>query len=273
MGNANGKEEVEDLLGKSNSAAGGAPSSDSMANSPPSSPRVTRSPLLFAPQVPVAPLHRGDGGSPFPNQPWLQESHGSDHIPPEQGIPVILTWNHGGNEVVVEGSWDNWTSRKTLHRSGKDHSILLVLQSGIYRYKFLVDGEWRYVPDLPSISDESGHVCNVLNVNDYVPENLGSVAEFDAPSSPESSYGQAFLGDEDYGKEPQMAPSQLHLTVLDMDKDNEDDETSSSKPHHVVLNHLFIEKGWATQSVVALGMTHRFQAKYVTVVLYKPLQR
>jgi 5'-AMP-activated protein kinase regulatory beta subunit len=51
------------------------------------------------------------------------------------------------------------------------------------------------------------------------------------------------------------------------------DEASSSKPQHVVLNHLFMEKGWASQSVVALGLTHRFQSKYVTVVLYKPLKR
>jgi hypothetical protein len=51
------------------------------------------------------------------------------------------------------------------------------------------------------------------------------------------------------------------------------DEASSSKPQHVVLNHLFMEKGWASQSVVALGLTHRFESKYVTVVLYKPLKR
>lgn len=54
-------------------------------------------------------------------------------------------------------------------------------------------------------------------------------------------------------------------------------EASSSppppKPQHVVLNHVFIEKGWPSQSVVALGLTHRFQSKYVTVVLYKPLQK
>ena len=55
--------------------------------------------------------------------------------------------------------------RKTLQRSGKDHSILLVLPSGVYHYKFIVDGEWRYIPDLPSIADEMGSVCNLLDVN------------------------------------------------------------------------------------------------------------
>lgn len=104
-----------------------------------------------------------------------------------------------------------------------------------------------------------------------VPENLDSVAEFEVPPSPDSTYGQSFPTEEDFAKEPLVVPQQLHLTVLDMENSNED--SSSSKPQHVVLNHLFIEKGWASQSLVALGLTHRFQSKFVTVVLYKPVKR
>lgn len=55
--------------------------------------------------------------------------------------------------------------RKMLQRSGKDHAILMVLPSGIYHYKFIVDGECRYSPDLPFVADEMGHVCNLLNVH------------------------------------------------------------------------------------------------------------
>lgn len=55
--------------------------------------------------------------------------------------------------------------RKILQRSGKDHSVLLVLPSGVFRYKFIVDGEVRHVPDLPSETDEMGRVCNLLDVH------------------------------------------------------------------------------------------------------------
>lgn len=109
-----------------------------------------------------------------------------------------------------------------------------------------------------------------------MPENLEGVAEFEAPPSPDSSYSQGFPGDEDFAKEPVVVPSQLHLSVLgaqNSDEASSSSSSSSSKAQHVVLNHLFIEKGWASQSVVALGLTHRFQSKYVTVVLYKPLKR
>ncbi|KAK9156536.1 hypothetical protein Scep_003110 [Stephania cephalantha] len=288
MGNVNGREDGEsasvDLMRRSDDGgqSGGFPndlmrlgsdrpvqvaSSDSMANSPPPSPGRTRSPLMFAPQVPVAPLPRGD--TPLFNQMWLNDSHAVPDLPPERGIPTLITWSCGGNSVAVEGSWDNWLSRKVLQRTGKDHSLLLVLPSGIYQYKFIVDGEWRYIPDLPCVTDDMGGTCNLLDVNDYVPENFESIAEFEAPPSPDSSYGQTLPVDEDYAKEPVAVPPQLHLTVLGVP--NSDDDLS--KPQHVVLNHLFIEKGWASQSVVALGLTHRFQSKYVTVVLYKPLRR
>ncbi|KAL6009808.1 galactose metabolism-related protein [Asimina triloba] len=227
-------------------------------------------------RVPVAPLQKATDVPPVFNQMWMTESHGPPDLPPEQGIPTMITWNHGGTEVAVEGSWDNWKSRKKLQRSGKDHSILLVLPSGIYQYKFIVDGEWRYIPDLPNAADEMGCISNLLDVNDYVPENLESVAEFEPPQSPDSSYGHPFPVEEDFAKEPLAVPPQLHLTVLGTSEPSPSPSSSSSlpsKPQHVVLNHLFIEKGWASQSLVALGLTHRFQSKYVTVVLYKPLRR
>lgn len=246
------------------------PSADLMVNSPPQSPPRSASPLLFGPQVPVVPLQGGDG-NPVSNEMWDNESQDASDLSPESGIPTLITWSYGGNNVAIQGSWDNWRSRKILQKSGKDYTILLVLPSGIYHYKFIVDEEVRYIPELPCVADETGIVFNLLDVNDYVPENLESVAEFEAPPSPNSSYAQTLLGDEDFAKEPVAVPPQLHLTVLG--SENSEETPPSTKPQHVVLNHLFIEKGWASQSVVALGLTHRFQSKYVTVVLYKPLKR
>ncbi|KAM7258553.1 hypothetical protein ACFE04_014294 [Oxalis oulophora] len=268
MGNAAGREDGSgdddvDPPPRSNG------NSDVVPMIPPQSPNRSRSPLLFAPQVPVAPLQRIEAPT-FPNNIRMNESRGLNNATLEKGVPTIITWIYGGKSVAVQGSWDNWKSRKPLQRSGKDHSILLVLPSGIYHYKFIVDGEWKCIPDLPCISDEMGQVCNLLDVHDTVSENLESVTEFEAPPSPESSYSQSFPTEEDFAKEPAPVPPQLHLTVLGTENSN---ESSPSKPQHVVLNHLFIEKGWASQSVVALGMTHRFQSKYVTVVLYEPLKR
>ncbi|XXG50704.1 hypothetical protein AAC387_Pa02g4653 [Persea americana] len=276
MGNVNGIEDPArydvDPFSQENSGRRRAhiPSLDSVGNSPPESPGRSQSPLLFAPQVPVAPLQRVSDVPPVFNTMWMNESHSFSDLPSEKGIPTMITWNYGGKDVAVEGSWDNWTSRKILQRSGKDHSILLVLTSGTYHYKFIVDDEWRCIPDLPNVADEMGCLTNILDVHDYVPENIEGIVEFQPPTSPDSSYDQLFPVDEDFTKEPPSVPPQLHLTILGMQNPVTD---ASARPQHVVLNHLFIEKGWASQSLVALGLTHRFQSKYVTVVLYKPLRK
>lgn len=55
--------------------------------------------------------------------------------------------------------------RKPVQKSGKDHTILLELLSGVYRYRFVVDGEQRFLPDLPCETDNNGNIVNLLDVN------------------------------------------------------------------------------------------------------------
>ncbi|KAF5194694.1 Snf1-related protein kinase regulatory subunit beta-2, partial [Thalictrum thalictroides] len=51
-----------------------------------------------------------------------------------------------------------------LQRSGKYFTIMKVLPSGVYQYRFIVDGQWRYVPDLPWAHDDVGNVYNILDL-------------------------------------------------------------------------------------------------------------
>lgn len=55
------------------------------------------------------------------------------------------------------------------------------------QYKFIVDGEWRYDPSQPAMYDDDSNVNNVLEVQEYVPENLDSLTDFDPPPSPPES--------------------------------------------------------------------------------------
>ncbi|XP_020585477.1 SNF1-related protein kinase regulatory subunit beta-1 isoform X2 [Phalaenopsis equestris] len=280
MGNVSGKVDLEnsgdDFTARSysypshgSSSARRSHSVEQMGGTPPESPGRSRSPLMFAPQAPVAPLQRPSDIPPVHSQYWMNDPYIASDTPREKEIPVLITWNHGGNSVLVEGSWDNWSSRKTLQRTGKDHSILIVLPSGVYQYRFIVDGRRRHVPELPFVPNDMNNFNNVIDVDDYVPDDLQSVSEFEPPPSPDSSYSRPFPTDEDFAKEPPAVPPHLHLTVLETHKPDE----TFIKPRHVVLNHLFIEKGWASQSLIPLGYTHRFQSKYVTVVLYKSSNR
>lgn len=255
---------------------GHAPSTESMSQSPSESPgSAARSPLMFTPQVPMVPIPKGDelrlGGYAQPQR--VQQAYYETNLygDSEKGVAIMITWSHGGVHVGVIGSWDNWQTRQPLQRSGRDFTLIKVLQPGVYQYKFWVDGQWRYAPDLPAVSDDTNNVNNVLDVQDYVPENLDSVAGFDPPRSPESSYNDPLPGPEDFAKEPPTVPPHLHLTLLNVPQQNETSSASLPRPQHVILNHLYVEKEKTNRSVLVLGTTNRFRSKYVTTVLYKPL--
>ncbi|MBA0667728.1 hypothetical protein Goklo_000781 [Gossypium klotzschianum] len=79
---------------------------------------------------------------------------------------IIMFFQYRKSKIMMIMTWkENIKTKMSWQRSGKDHSVLLVLPSGIYHYKFIVDGEWRYTPDLPFIADEMGRICNLLDVH------------------------------------------------------------------------------------------------------------
>lgn len=186
-----------------------------------------------------------------------------------------FTGTQGGNSVEVEGSFDNWQSRQTLHRSGnREFAIVMSLRPGVYQYKFIVDGQWKYAPDQPAMYDEMGNVNNVLEVQEYVPEILDSLDAFTAPASPPSSYDCAPFTSEDFAKDPPPLPPQLHMTLLNMPM-VPDAPNLLPRPQHVVLNHTYCDGSKAKSGVQVLGTTHRYRSKYITVVFLKatPKQR
>lgn len=98
------------------------------------------------------------------------------------------------------------------------------------------------------------------------------VMGFEVPKSPDSSYNNVYPGNEDEARDPPLVPPHLQHTLLSYPASMDTTGTIPS-PDNVILNHLYIENREAPRSVVALGFTHRFRSKFVTVVLYKPVQR
>ncbi|KAK9090687.1 hypothetical protein Sjap_023864 [Stephania japonica] len=103
-------------------------------------------------------------------------------------------------------------------------------------------------------------------------EDEPSVAGFEVPRSPDSSYNNPYPGNEDEAREPPTVPPHLQHTLLSFGP-SRDTSATLPPPQNVILNHLYIENREGPRSVVALGITHRFRSKFVTVVLYKPIQR
>ncbi|KAK9279778.1 hypothetical protein L1049_013460 [Liquidambar formosana] len=99
-----------------------------------------------------------------------------------------------------------------------------------------------------------------------------TVVGFEVPNSPDSSYNNVYPGNEDEARDPPMVPAQLPHTLLNY-RTTGDTSGTLPLPHNGTVNHVYIENRDTQRSVVALGITHRFRSKFVTVVLYKPVQR
>lgn len=246
--------------------AEGTPDEHFRSHSPPCSPG---SPLTYSPQVPMEPISKPEDITTRSNIP---EFHGVAGWPAQPKlVPVVIVWSHGGNHVEVEGSFDNWSTRQPLQRSGKDFTIIKLLLPGVYQYKFIVDGEWKYDPNQPAMFDDMGNVNNVIEVQEYVPENLDSLSGFDPPPSPPSSYNNPHPVAEDYAKEPPVMPQHLQLTLLNIPPVM-DAQASLPRPQHVILNHVYCQRGQNVNALV-VGTTHRYKSKYITTVMYKPKSR
>ena len=49
-----------------------------------------------------------------------------------------------------------------------------------------MDGVWKWAEDEPAVRDDEGNYINVMEVHEYVPENLESLSGFEPPASPPS---------------------------------------------------------------------------------------
>ncbi|KAI3708182.1 hypothetical protein L2E82_37309 [Cichorium intybus] len=188
-------------------------------------------------------------------------------------IPTEIGWFHGGKQVAIEGSWDNWRTRELLEGCGTHFSIFKVLNAGVYHYRFIVDGQWTYATDLPHERDDFGNIYNILDLQDYYHENVEKYQEPESPSSPISSYTNAPFTFEDFSQKlPEMPPLLQHMP-LNQPTSSKNCQRALQKPLSSNLEHLYIKRDERQEPVIALSSSQRFRSKFVTTVLYKPFKK
>jgi hypothetical protein len=87
----------------------------------------------------------------------------------ENFVPTVFKWEHGGKHVCITGTFNNWEGHIPMHRSGNDFTYVHNLKKGKHAFKFIVDDEWRYAPDQPTIADVDGQINNFIDVSEFVP--------------------------------------------------------------------------------------------------------
>ena len=61
----------------------------------------------------------------------------------EDVVPTVFRWEHGGRQVFIQGTFNNWERQIPMHRSGNDFTYIANLKRGKHAFKFIVDDEWR----------------------------------------------------------------------------------------------------------------------------------
>ena len=69
-------------------------------------------------------------------------------------VNIVFTWTMGGNEAFLVGSFTKWSERLPMNKiGGNEFTLLKTLERGVHQYKFIVDGNWRFASDQPTMRD------------------------------------------------------------------------------------------------------------------------
>lgn len=79
-------------------------------------------------------------------------------------------WPYAAENVIVTGSFDDWSKSVTLDKVGDSFvkSVDLPESTDKIQYKYVVDGEWKTNDQAPTEDDGKGQVNNVLTPEDLV---------------------------------------------------------------------------------------------------------
>lgn len=224
-------------------------------------------------------------GGPVALENWLDD----------ESVPTVFRWEHGGRQVYITGTFNNWSRQIPMHRSGNDFTYIHNLKRGKHAFKFIVDDEWRFAPDQPTVADIEGRINNFIDVSDFkaytgdkdfekekAAAEYGTTAVDDAAegetdevlsvgaNKPDKD-GEVFSHNmpdlDDYTREPPPLPPHLRHIILNKPPQLQD-TAALPVPQHVALNHLYCTA--IKDNMMVLGITQRYKTKFVTTVYYSP---
>lgn len=120
---------------------------------------------------------------------------------------------------LVVSLWIGALFEIQMHRSGNDFTYIHNLKKGKHAFKFIVDDEWRYAPDQPTVADIEGRINNFIDVSDF----------------------EAYTGDDDYltrREAPGTAPEEFTKTRPDLEEYIKEPPPLPPHLRHIILNKV-----------------------------------
>jgi hypothetical protein len=179
------------------------------------------------------------------------------------GVPMVFRWEGGGDDVFLTGTFNNWSAKIPMSRSGNDFVLIQELSRGKHAYKFIVDDEWRFSSEEQTMTDRSGNINNFVDLSEFKPkfENLVQ-AKWQQKLVDQYPYGHTIPDFNDYTKEPAQMPAHMRNVYLNKTR-------RGGVPLLVTLDHLYCTA--RQNGLMALGMSQRYRQKFFTTVYICPV--
>lgn len=185
----------------------------------------------------------------------------------EELIPVVFTWNHGGQNVFLAASFTGWREQIPMVRSGNQFDVVRELPRGVHQYKFIVDDNWRAAPDQPKTGDGQGNTNNVCDISKYERFQVGDLYEKEPPPK----LGQHIPDQNDYTLDAPAVPTLLVKSApCALPAKTPGTGSNLSVPLHSISNHLYIQDAPEDSLCMTVAVTHRYGLKYSTTVYATP---
>jgi 5'-AMP-activated protein kinase regulatory beta subunit len=98
-------------------------------------------------------------------------------------VQTVFKWEHGGRNVYITRTFNNWEKQIPMHRSGNVFSYIRKLKRGKHAFKFIVDDEWRFALDQPTVADIEGRINNFIDFSEFTPYGMISNYELNVNKS------------------------------------------------------------------------------------------
>jgi len=194
-----------------------------------------------------------------------------------KGLPTIFKYSGNAKEAYVCGTFSDW-EKIPMVKSQKDFVALVDLPVGEHQYKYYVDNEWTHDKTIPSIDNTCGSKNNVITIQQ---DDFEAFSALDMDSKvtntrhhrgPEAEFGQDIPGLNSFESKPgpPILPPHLLQVILNKDTPLSCEPTLLPEPDHVMINHLYALS--IKDGVMVISSTQRFRKKYVTTLLYKPIE-
>jgi len=200
------------------------------------------------------------GSAPAPDVGFANTAAGD--AGQDDKIPVVFSWNQGGQSVALAASFNGWREQIPMVRSGNEFSVVHELPRGVHQYKFIVDEQWRFATDQPKTQDAHGNVNNVIDIKNY--------QRFQASldSEPNLRFGQTIPELHDYTLDAPVIP--LVLLKSPFCALPPRPEITGNQPlsiqTHALCDHIYVKERDNESVPTTIAVTHRYGQKYSTTV-------